>query len=863
MAVPLVVRHILENKAPITLKRNVAVERVRFNPFTLTARLYGLSVGARDDGKPFVDVQDLTVNLQAVSLFKGALVIKQLLVVQPRLHIQRVTANRFNFSDLIPAPAPSPEPAAKPMRLVLSSLVVANGRVVFQDQAAAEPFETTLSEIALTLGGLDTQPQAPPAAFDVALQADSGAALAVSGSLSPSPLDVQADLELKNLTIDTYRAYYKTYLNETAIKQGRVDLKARLKWSDKAQTVENGELTVADLAVQRSVEPAPMVSVGRLAVAGVHVDLPGRTIQVNHIETSQGRIQVIRDKQGGLNLLQALALDTGGEGKPAPSGNAVPAWRIDLSEANLGTYAVGFSDQYPAQPATLALDAVSLSVKDLSTRPEHPAQLSFEAAWGDKGKMAVQGNLAVVPLKAELAITAENLDIRPLQPYLSEQMRLLVTSGFAGTTGTLKIAASQQAPAAISYRGKASLTEFKSVDADKVGDFLAFNSLYINDLALDTAPLSITVNEVALTDFYNRLIIDGKGTSNIALITGKARAEEQPRTDQPTDGKPDPQAETQSGQAPEKPAPEKAPPAPAAVSVKTVTLQGGKVDFTDLSIKPTVHLPMTQISGRVSGLDTIQENKADVFLKGKINDNVPMEITGQVNPLIAKPFVDLKLSVVGIDLSPFTPYSGKYLGHTLERGQLSMDLKYLLADNRLQADNKIVLNQLTLGNTVASPSATKLPVKLAIALLKDRQGNIDIDLPVSGNIDDPEFSLGGIIGKMLVNLIVSIVTSPFKMLGALFGGGEELAFMDFDPGSADITPENSGKLDTLAKILYERPNLKLEIQGRINTEGDTDGLRRLRFERSSKQPSSKTWLRPAARQSPLTKWPSANKSVRN
>jgi hypothetical protein len=266
------------------------------------------------------------------------------------------------------------------------------------------------------------------------------------------------------------------------------------------------------------------------------------------------------------------------------------------------------------------------------------------------------------------------------------------------------------------------------------------------------------------------------------------------------------------------------------IQINTVTLQGGKVDFSDLFVKPNVRLPMSQIGGRVSGLDAIRTHKADVLLKGMVGGNVPMEIKGQINPLIKNPFVDITIGLKGVDLSPFTPYSGKYLGYKLDKGQLTLDLAYRVAENKLTGKNKVLLNQLTLGETVQSPTATKLPVKLALALLKDRQGDIDLDLPVTGDLDDPEFSIGGVVVKMFVNLIVGIVSSPFQVLGALVGGGEELAYLDFDPGLSRIPEKKFEKLDSLAKILYERPGLKLEIQGQIHPTEDVDSLRRLRFE---------------------------------
>ena len=212
------------------------------------------------------------------------------------------------------------------------------------------------------------------------------------------------------------------------------------------------------------------------------------------------------------------------------------------------------------------------------------------------------------------------------------------------------------------------------------------------------------------------------------------------------------------------------------IKIGTITLQGGKIDFSDRSVKPEYSTRLSEIGGRISGLSSEETTIADVELRGKLNDYAPLEITGKINPLREDLYVDLKARFKDIDLSPTTPYSGKYVGYTIEKGKLSFDLKYLIVKKKLDSQNYIFLDQFTFGDKVESPQATKLPVKLAIALLKDRKGEIKLDLPVTGSLDDPKFSVWGIILKILINLISKAATSPFSLLGAVFGGGEELSY---------------------------------------------------------------------------------------
>ena len=263
-----------------------------------------------------------------------------------------------------------------------------------------------------------------------------------------------------------------------------------------------------------------------------------------------------------------------------------------------------------------------------------------------------------------------------------------------------------------------------------------------------------------------------------------------------------------------------------------ITLQGGNVNFSDFFVKPNYSANLTGVGGSVT--EMTRDKPGDVELRGRIDETAPIEIVGRVNALSQDLFVDLKASAKDIELSPLSPYAIKYAGYGIEKGKLSVNVKYLVEARKLTAENNIYLDQLTFGEKVESPTATKLPVQLAVALLKDRNGVIDVNLPISGSLDDPQFSLGGIIIRVIVNLIVKAVTAPFALLGAMFGGGEELAYIEFAPGVARLDRASEEKLKALAKALNDRPNLKLDASGRVAPEADREGLRRRAVEREVK-----------------------------
>jgi len=247
-------------------------------------------------------------------------------------------------------------------------------------------------------------------------------------------------------------------------------------------------------------------------------------------------------------------------------------------------------------------------------------------------------------------------------------------------------------------------------------------------------------------------------------------------------------------------------------------------------MKPNIETELTKLGGRISGLSSDKASQADIFIKGVQGNSAPLEIKGKINPLSEDLFADVKFSFKEMELSPFSPYSTKYLGHVLEKGILNLDLMYKISGNSLKAENRVYIDQLTLGDKIDSPDATSLPVKLAISLLKDRNDRITIDLPVEGDLDDPEFSIGPVVMKMLFNLVKKIITAPFSAIGAMFGGQEELSYVNFKNGSFELDDAIKEKLDALSQALYDRPQLSLDIQGSSDQQNDREALRDLRFE---------------------------------
>ena len=268
------------------------------------------------------------------------------------------------------------------------------------------------------------------------------------------------------------------------------------------------------------------------------------------------------------------------------------------------------------------------------------------------------------------------------------------------------------------------------------------------------------------------------------------------------------------------------------ISIGAIVITNTAVSFTDRSLKPNVNMAIQQVSGTISGLSSEQLQHADIKLDAKVDGVGPVDITGTINPFSGTQTNDMKISVKDVDLTPASPYSGKFAGYRIAEGKLNLDLAYELVGKKLESKNVITLDQFTFGEKVNSPDATHLPVRLAIAILKDRDGKIVLDVPIEGSLDDPKFRIGKVVARAIVNILEKVATSPFSLLGALFGGGgEELGYQDFAAGSAELTAPDKQKLDTLVKGLYARPALQLEISGSVDPDGDREGLQRAALDR--------------------------------
>lgn len=478
-------------------------------------------------------------------------------------------------------------------------------------------------------------------------------------------------------------------------------------------------------------------------------------------------------------------------------------------------------DEAQKPPLDIALQSLHITADRLAMGPGQSRFTLAAAGIQGNGKLNLAGTFTPQPLTLASSVDLSDLNVAPFAAYAAGSLNATVRAITLGAKGDVAFAAATgNAPLRVNWKGGVEITGVDLQDRVNNDDFLNWKRLAFAGMDVSVAgdKVGAKLGDIALEDFYGRILLNAQGRLNVMdLIAAPGQAGGSITQDTQTPGR----------QAPAAPAATKAAASAAMpdIAVNSVTLSRGRMTFTDRFVKPNYVAELSAIEGAITAVSSTNPQPAKVKVTGRVYTTAPLSISGIVQPFAKYLTLDLKASAKGVDLPRFNTYSAKYVGYPIKRGKLSVDLEYKIKDRALQASNHVVLNQLTFGDKTNSPDATKLPVLLAVALLKDSRGNIDINLPISGSLDDPEFSVGGIVVRVLLNLVVKAVTSPFSLLASAFGGGEELSYVEFAPGSAVLTDASIQRIDTLTKALTERPALKMDISGRADPKTDLDGLR--------------------------------------
>ncbi len=776
-------------------------------------------------------------------------------------------------------PAAPAAPAGDAVKLTVDSVAVNGLRVLWNDAAVKPVAALALDQVDFKAGPL-AYPFAAGATLPVSLKATLATQATGSPALARLGVDGQVsdqtaalDLKLSELSLEAFAPYIADVVS--AKLSGRLSAAGSLKWavggappavavaaigaasgaepaaaSRPTLLLSGGEVVLDELRVSDE-RKLPTLALKQFTLREIEVDATARKVLLGSVKLDQPAVAVARNREGQWNVQRWMKSQAGAAQLVAASA-AKPAkdeqpWQIELRDFALDNGSVRVDDAHvkAAEPVLLVLRGMKLGVQKLvlaGSRTVSPASVQFSARLANNetakladksikaaagalaaGAMDWRGQLGLQPLMLKGKLRLDRLPLHAFVPYMQDSLPVSLDRAEAGFNADVSV---RELPAGldVAVAGEALIADVMvrtRADAnmaqgfDDSHDLVSWNALKFNGLKFAMAPaqpMRVDIAEIVLSDFFSRLILNEQGRLNLQDV-------------QPTDqaaAAPEAGVAVSAPAAASASAPADAPsPQPMLLSVGRTQLVNGRIDFTDHFVRPNYSADLSELNGTLGAFSSTGGGMAVIDLKGRAARTALLEISGQFNPT-AKPLaMDIRARATDLELAPLSPYSGKYAGYVIERGKLSMDLAYQITpEGQLQAKNKVVVNQLTFGERVDSPDATSLPVRLAVSLLQDSRGVIDINLPISGSLNDPQFSVGSLILKVIGNLLTKAVTAPFSLL---FGSDEtDFSQVTFKPGSVLLTDAGAADLDKVAKSLADKPSLKLTVTGSCDPDKEHD-----------------------------------------
>ena len=785
------------------------LERIELNPFTLELRLYNLHMGEPDAEQ--LAFERLFLDLEWDSLWSRSLHLADIELIGPNAEVLIDIDGKLNLTELfnLPAKEDAPEEDAEPLGLRIDRLQLAGGRVHFADQRTEEPIDFLLDSLDFELLNFATRSSDAANAVLVAKGPD-GSRIEWKGRLNLSPITSTGQLEVDGLALETFWPYVRDVAS-LALNEGKLSLKTdyRLDLSEGTSLqLSDASATLASLSID-SLEGQPLLRLQQAAIAQTSLDLQQRQVTLGQLRSQALESWLIREPDGQLNWQRLVAgkaepqpqpfeageVPTQDEPRPAEDGDTPKQpWRIVLRDAELRNYQLHLADKVPEPNVELELGPLDLDVRNFDSRGTTSVGLKLTTEVGKQGSLLAEGQLTLTPMQGRFDVTLTGFDLRLAQPYLSPFVHLELRSGLLASQ--LAVELNGVEPLALHIGGSAEVTQLHTLDTIQDRDLVKWQSLQISGLNYNY-PNELQIDKIDLNQPYARFIINPDLSTNINdLLVDKPAA---PPRDAP------PSAAPASPDEPD---------VPFALRVGGIQIADGSANFADLSLRPPFITAIQDLGGSIGTLDNRQHNAASVDIQGKVDRYAPVNIEGSLTPFEPLQSLDITTRFRQVELTTLSPYSAKFAGYRIRKGRLNLDLHYRIQQGQLNAENEVVLEELQLGEKVDSEQAVDLPVRLAVALLKDSSGTIALKIPVQGDLKNPQFDVVPIIWQTLRNLVVKAAKSPFKFLGGLVGREQaDLSQILFPPGSSELDSRARSKLDALASALKQRPVLRLEVEG--------------------------------------------------
>lgn len=779
----------------------VKIQTIRFDPFELTASVEGFSL-LQGDESPLFSVAELSVDINVVdSIKRRAIVVQSLILREPYLDIERNAEGRFNFDDLIEKVSQpetdgkqSSETASVPLILVREA-ALQQGHIDWADMAAGQKRSESLQTIDFTLSDFSSAPDAV-FPFSLKLKLQSGGLFDLQGEFDVAALNSKGRLKLDDLAL---RKTWSLFLQEAMpleIADGLISLNANYEVNAKDANavqvlVDSGGLAVRQLELTEKHKDAVLLKIPSFDASGIRLNLLDRRIEIRKVASSDSEIKAWLQADGQMNYVSLFASEADGAEPEPGNADSGRAWQISLDELNVHDSRIAFTDFSQAKPVELAFDQLELAIQGYRNADELSLPIQFKTRLNSVGHISLDGNLGLSPFRADFAVALQGIKLKTFQSYVDPFVNLELTDGDFNTQGNLQV--KQADEWLVNYQGDAHIAGLITRDKVKNLDFVKWANLELKQMVLDANKQDFKLGHVVFDHPYVRFTIKKDGSTNVEdVIPAQKSNRSSPQSAGDKNKKTEEQAEP-------------------VVSIGKIEFKQGQSDFADYALILPFVVKMNDLDGQVDGFSSNTDNALKLNLQGKVRDLAMVKIVGKYQ--LQSGDSDISMSFKHLPLPLVTPYMAEFAGYKIEKGQMALDLKYAIKAGQLAAQNKIFIDQLVLGEKVENPKAVSLPLELGVALLKDADGKINLDFPLTGSLEDPQFSVGSLISDVLVNLITKTVSAPFNALSSLFDADEDLSSISFAAGNSDITESEAKKLDHLAEGLKAKPELVLEIKG--------------------------------------------------
>jgi hypothetical protein len=790
LLVPRLARWAIQEKGRAALHREVTLREVRFNPFTFDLNLSGLRIRDRD-GQPLFSLDHLHLALALSGIFNRTWRVGELRIDRPYVELRVLRDGKLSVADLLTA---NNDSATLP-RLIIDQLAIRDGKLDFIDESVTPPVAVSLTPVNAEVRDLVTlsEKRGQHALSILFVREHTKSSIRMIGHQTISPFGLSGRIEARNIALPPLAERLSSG-GPILLGRGQADVSIdyalrRRKAGGLQLETTRGELTATGLALIPRGQSAEQLVIPRLEVRDARIAFPARRVEIGSVRIIEPRGSVGWDPQGRLNWSQSAAPQYQ---QPSPVLPSVAApWSVKLDKTTIERGTLHIEDQRMAIPVRLDLDGMTIEATGISNSVTAPIVLSAAANANGHGRISIRGTLVPSPFSLDLQSSLAVIELTPFRPYFDSIRGLALAGGNLGFDGRMRFSSQQRY--LIEGSGVVSGLEFLDANNQRL---LACRTATLHQLRLDGSSSRFRIRAVDADGMYANVEIDKQKNLNLSAI-GSSDTNEAKK---------------------------------GSFDIGLINIRNGTIDYRDDSLVLPFASAISSASGKISDFSTTSAAASTIRLDGDVADHGSMKAEGTMRA--ADPFADTDLSMrfKSIPMPRLTPYFAEFAGYEIDRGTLDLDLHYRIVDRKLAGDHRVVATDLTLGKKTGGTKAG-FAVRLAVALLKDRNGRIALQVPIEGNVDSPEFNYRAVFWEAVKTILGSVARSPFRALGRSMGiDGENLELVSFDPGVVTFISPEAEKLRKIASELALRPELTLEIEGRFDPELDGEEMRKAKLE---------------------------------